>query len=400
MKRLHVFIPLVLTAVVVGAALIMGGGTFGASRWSPGGGSPLSPGLFTLTGTVISPSDASHSLSFSSAAFTDITFRHATNSGHLMPDTDNLYDIGRASNRYRAVRAVTVDASVIAASIQAVVSNIVRGGSAAGMTLSTYTTSTPALGTDSFDMAFKHVVTDAGAGDFMWGFTTTSVFTPLTNNHADFGMPNRSLKNIYASGTVAGVNAVFTGNVTSTGGISTGGPLRFSDNAGFMTAMDLPITSAAGATEQMSYSFDIDSSPWLKMFSLANGAGLAASGTVMVYKPLTFPAAYATTTVATTTKLNVNAVGGYGRIRVISASVGNSTVTSTPAIISGYDGQTIILVGTDDTRTVTLPDESSVTGSGLQLAGGANFALGAYDTIVLMYDTRLAQWIEISRSNN
>lgn len=48
-----VFGGLLLLSLILWA--IPGEQVFGASRFSPGGGSPLSPGLFTLSGTVISP---------------------------------------------------------------------------------------------------------------------------------------------------------------------------------------------------------------------------------------------------------------------------------------------------------------------------------------------------------
>ena len=68
-------------------------------------------------------------------------------------------------------------------------------------------------------------------------------------------------------------------------------------------------------------------------------------------------------------------------------------LSSDPQIADGVDGQIIILQGTSDANTVKLDD-----GTGLQLAGGVSFTLGANDTMQLIYDG--TDWIEVSRSDN
>lgn len=70
-------------------------------------------------------------------------------------------------------------------------------------------------------------------------------------------------------------------------------------------------------------------------------------------------------------------------------------ITADPQIIDGVDGQVIVLIGTDDTETLTLED-----GTGLQLAGGSSFVMGIGDIITLIYCAWLDLWVEISRSNN
>lgn len=76
------------------------------------------------------------------------------------------------------------------------------------------------------------------------------------------------------------------------------------------------------------------------------------------------------------------------------------TVTTTPSVTAGQDGECIILQGTSDANTVTLQDESNLGGSGLALSGGADFTLGQGDTLQLCYDTGDSKYYEISRSDN
>jgi hypothetical protein len=175
MKRLHVFIPLVLTAVVVGAALIMGGGTFGASRWSPGGGSPLSPGLFTLTGTVISPSDPSHTIALPASVF------YALDGDETLPGY--AFDAANDAGMYR-----------YAAGTSAYSSEQELGFSIDGISVGFFTP--------------NHLYLNA------------IDLTPWNNNQNDLGSGAKSWKNVYASGTGA-----FTGGLAlgATANITVGG---------------------------------------------------------------------------------------------------------------------------------------------------------------------------------
>jgi hypothetical protein len=172
MKRLHVFIPLVLTAVVVGAALIMGGGTFGASRWSPGGGSPLSPGLFTLTGTVISPSDPSHTIALPASVF------YALDGDETLPGY--AFDAANDAGMYR-----------YAAGTSAYSSEQELGFSIDGISVGFFTP--------------NHLYLNA------------IDLTPWNNNQNDLGSGAKSWKNVYASGTGAtwGIQAVAIGDGAS-----------------------------------------------------------------------------------------------------------------------------------------------------------------------------------------
>lgn len=85
----------------------------------------------------------------------------------------------------------------------------------------------------------------------------------------------------------------------------------------------------------------------------------------------------------------------------VQGNNGAVTLTSTPSLEDGlYDGQIVIIIGMSDGNTLTLQDETSLGNSGLQLAGSANITLGKFDIIILIYDSTLDKWIELSRSNN
>lgn len=84
----------------------------------------------------------------------------------------------------------------------------------------------------------------------------------------------------------------------------------------------------------------------------------------------------------------------------VAGKLAATTLTSTPTISDGYAGERLLIIGTSDSLTVTFQDESNLTGSGLQLAGGADITLGAGDTLYLVYSATVGAWCEISRSNN
>ncbi len=100
---------------------------------------------------------------------------------------------------------------------------------------------------------------------------------------------------------------------------------------------------------------------------------------------------------------SITAAGGITTTKSITrvqGSGGAITVTATPNIVDGADGQIVIYQGDNDTNTLTLQDESNLTGSGLELSGGVNFTLGKGDILQLVYDAGDDKWYEISRSDN
>ena len=60
----------------------------------------------------------------------------------------------------------------------------------------------------------------------------------------------------------------------------------------------------------------------------------------------------------------------------------------------------MIIQGDSNTNTLTLQDESNLSGSGLELDGSANITLGKGDTIHLLYDEGDSKYYELTRSNN
>ncbi len=76
------------------------------------------------------------------------------------------------------------------------------------------------------------------------------------------------------------------------------------------------------------------------------------------------------------------------------------TLTSTPTIAAGSDGQVLTIMNVDSTDAITIQDETALAGSNLRLAGAASLVLGPRDVVTLIYSVTLADWIEKSRSNN
>jgi len=68
-------------------------------------------------------------------------------------------------------------------------------------------------------------------------------------------------------------------------------------------------------------------------------------------------------------------------------------ISANPQIVDGFDGQTITIVGSSDTNTLTLDD-----GNGLSLSG--QWVGGIDDSITLVYNATRDLWIEKGRSNN
>ena len=84
----------------------------------------------------------------------------------------------------------------------------------------------------------------------------------------------------------------------------------------------------------------------------------------------------------------------------ISGNGGAVTMTSTPTIANGFDGQRIILHGSDSLNTVTVQDDDVLSGTALKLDNGVTLILGEGDILELFYCGCSDSWIEISRSDN
>ncbi len=82
------------------------------------------------------------------------------------------------------------------------------------------------------------------------------------------------------------------------------------------------------------------------------------------------------------------------KMRVISATAGNTTITANPQISAGFDGQQIVIEGLDNTKTVTISN-----GLGVSLKSGATFVLGADDIIEFSFNKSKDLWIEKNNNN-
>jgi hypothetical protein len=75
------------------------------------------------------------------------------------------------------------------------------------------------------------------------------------------------------------------------------------------------------------------------------------------------------------------------------------TLTSTPTVVNPTkDGTVLTIQGLSDVNTITIQDESNLTGSDLSLANATDFTLGLNDFIVLRWDLGDDQWHEIVRN--
>jgi len=106
--------------------------------------------------------------------------------------------------------------------------------------------------------------------------------------------------------------------------------------------------------------------------------GINYFGSATQYKPTTVQTLAAGTTILANATI------------VQIQSTGNVTVTTNPLIADGQDGQVLIIVNVDTTDTITLTD-----GNNVQFAGGVNKALGPSDSVMMMFNSTIADWVEI-----
>jgi len=85
--------------------------------------------------------------------------------------------------------------------------------------------------------------------------------------------------------------------------------------------------------------------------------------------------------------------GGYNLVFVAGNGT-HVTLTSTPSIAAGTTGQMLVLLGTNDSATVTLQDNSVLDGSTLHLHHAQNHTLGLNDSISFIYSG--TAWIQMA----
>jgi hypothetical protein len=86
----------------------------------------------------------------------------------------------------------------------------------------------------------------------------------------------------------------------------------------------------------------------------------------------------------------------YFNVAFVVGSPGAVTVTATPSITAcTADGQQLKVIGTDNTKTVTLQDQANLASSGLSLNGNW---IGAKDSVLTLHcDITQGLWVEDSR---
>lgn len=91
----------------------------------------------------------------------------------------------------------------------------------------------------------------------------------------------------------------------------------------------------------------------------------------------------------------------HARMRAkVEGSGGAVTLTSTPSVqLPVQDGVLLIIQGTSNVNTLTLQDEATLPGSGLQLGSGTR-TLGLGDILFLLYDAGTTTWYEVAFANN
>ena len=85
-------------------------------------------------------------------------------------------------------------------------------------------------------------------------------------------------------------------------------------------------------------------------------------------------------------------------VRVVGSG-GAVTLTATPTLADGVDAQEIEIWGTNDTNTVAIQDEGTLTGSNIQLPGTVR-TLGLGDVMILRFNSTTGFWYETGFSNN
>jgi len=86
---------------------------------------------------------------------------------------------------------------------------------------------------------------------------------------------------------------------------------------------------------------------------------------------------------------------GLQEVVEVTLSAGNITITSTPFIANGDDGQELTIVNVDATDTLTIPDEATTPGSNTELRAATRALAPAGGYLKLRFSTALAAWHEV-----
>lgn len=119
--------------------------------------------------------------------------------------------------------------------------------------------------------------------------------------------------------------------------------------------------------------------------------GAGGTDTIVAGKYLSVPS----------TAQNITAVGNtiLANAQTVQLTANASyTLTSAPTIANGTDGQIVTIVNVDTTDTITLQDQGTLASSNLRLSA-TTIALGPRDSIQLMYNSTIGDWIQIGQTN-
>lgn len=172
----------------------------------------------------------------------------------------------------------------------------------------------------------------------------------------------------------------------------------------FATAVDVTVTDNAQGyirvkTSDSTAAFTTATTAdagYIYLAKVATSNGVVVNLEQLAFTPKGF------TDVNTPSTLQTLAAGGTilanaNSIRVVGSGAAR-TLTSTPTIADGVDGQVLTIFGTDATNTVTLQDSGTLASSNLKLQAAARtLALG--DVLVLRFDSTASLWYEVSFSS-
>lgn len=81
---------------------------------------------------------------------------------------------------------------------------------------------------------------------------------------------------------------------------------------------------------------------------------------------------------------------------LVQSDGGAVTITATPTIAAGIDGQLVCVMGNSDTNYPTFQDASVLSGSGIKLKGKQSYTFGLNDSTWFMYRSSQSAWVEVA----
>lgn len=223
------------------------------------------------------------------------------------------------------------------------------------------------------------------------------------NNLNDVADPAASRANLGLGDAAEATLGVGNAEVAQNDGALTPGEVLFATASGIETVPDATARTALGLQDmatQDSTNVNIQGGAFNGTVGLTTpdtiiGDAITAQGRVIIEGRFFTPSGAVQTLAA------ANAISATASKVRVAGSGGAVTLTSTPTIAApAFDGQRLLIMGTDNANTLTLQDESNFAGTKLRLAGGNDVTLGLYDTLELMWDDTTGFWVQVGTSNN